>query len=126
MPVAKGRWIVEPGLAFPQLMERYSKTIFLAGRRVAEERAKTILEYAKTNAPWQDRTGAARAGLKADVLDSPGVLTEIVLSHGVPYGVWLELAHGGKNAIIAKTIDAQAPLFMRDIQRMMNLKIIAK
>lgn len=126
MPVAKGRWIVEPGLAFPQLMERYSKTIFLAGRRVAEDRAKKLEQWAKDNASWTDRTGDARKLLKAEALDSPGVLTEIELRHGVPYGVWLELVHGGKNAIIAKAIDAQAPLFMRDIQNMMNLKIIAK
>lgn len=125
MPKSTFRWVVPPGLAFPQLMERYSKVIFQGGRRIAYKHAAEMEEWAKANASWQDRTGAARAGLKATV-EETDLISEITLAHGVDYGVWLELAHGGKNAIIAPAIDAFAPRVWRDIQNMMNLKLIAK
>lgn len=119
-------WQVTPGQAFPELYENYTKTIFLTGRRVAEQRAKTLEQWAKDNAPWQDKTGEARRGLKAEVLESPGVLAEIVLSHSAPHGIWLEIANGGKYAIIAKAIDVQSVEFMKDIQRIMNLKLASR
>ena len=61
--------------------------------------------YAKENAPWTDRTGHARQGLHGgvDVDDTKFVL---YLSHGVEYGIWLEIAHGGNYAIIKPTFDA--------------------
>lgn len=125
MPTSRFQWVVEPGLAFPQLMERYSQVILQGGRRIAHKHAAEMEAWAKSNAPWQDRTGAARAGLKATVEDND-LVAEITLAHGVDYGVWLELAHGGKNAIIAPAIDHFAPRVWRDIQNMMNLKLIAK
>jgi hypothetical protein len=120
---ASFQWQVTPGQAFEQLVENYTKTVFLTGRRVAEARAAEMENWAKANAPWQDRTGNARAGLNSFVKDSPGVVAEIVIQHGVDYGVWLEIAHGGRFAIIAKTIDTYGPLLMRDMQRIMNLKL---
>lgn len=116
-------WTVTPNQAFPELYENYTKTIFLTGRRVAEQRAKTLEQWAKDNAIWQDRTGEARAGLKAEVRESPGVLAEIVLKHTAKHGLWLEIANGGRYAIIARAIDVQSVEFMRDIQRIMNLKL---
>jgi hypothetical protein len=90
---------------------------------VAEARAAEMEQWAKANAPWQDRTGNARAGLSAVPKDSPGVVAEVIISHGVDYGVWLEIANGGRYAIVAKTIDTFGPLMMRDMQRIMNLKL---
>lgn len=118
-------WDVTPEQAFGDLVENYTKTVFLSGRRVAEARALDMENWAKANAPWQDRTGNARAGLNAVVKQSPGVIAEIVMSHGVDYGVWLEIANGGRFAIIAKTIDTFGPIFMADMQRIMNLKLAA-
>ena len=121
------KWIVPPDLAFPELVERFSKTIFVTGSRVVEERAPAMEQWAKDNAPWTDRTGAARAGLHVTV-DKSGPLAQITLAHGdnVPYGVWLEIANGGKYAIIALAIDVWAPIIWRDMQRIINLKVAAK
>jgi len=60
--------------------------------------------YAKTHAPWMDRTGHARQSLHGgvDVRDNQQVL---YLSHGVEYGIWLELAHSGNYAIVGPTVD---------------------
>lgn len=122
------KWDVPPDLAFPQLVERYTRTIFLSGRRVADQRAEDATQWMKDNAPWTDRTTRARAGLHVDVLESPGVLAELVFSHGndVPYGVWLELAHGGSYGIISKSIDYWGPRLMQDVQRIMNLQMATR
>ena len=61
--------------------------------------------YAKTYAPWTDRTGHARQSLHGGVESSGGELV-LYLSHGVEYGIWLELAHGGNYAIVRPTVDA--------------------
>lgn len=55
--------------------------------------------YMKIQAPWTDRTTAARAGLHADASHS-GSRFELVLAHAVSYGIWLEVANSGKYQII--------------------------
>lgn len=122
------KWDVAPDVAFPELVDKYTKTIFLSGRRVAAKRAEEAEAWMKDNAPWTDRTGDARAGLSVKALDSPGVLTELVFSHddSLDYPIWLEIANSGKYAIIAPAIDHWGPIFMRDLQRIMNLGLAAK
>ncbi len=61
--------------------------------------------YAKTHAPWTDRTGHARQSLHGGVESSDDKLV-LYLSHGVEYGIWLEIAHGGNYAIVRPTVDA--------------------
>ncbi len=70
-----------------------------------EDWAGTLEGYAKENAPWTDRTANARQGLNGgvDAYDNHFVL---YLAHGVEYGIWLEIAHGGNYAIIRPTFDA--------------------
>ena len=67
--------------------------------------AGTMEGYAKSHAPWTDRTGNARQGLHGGV-DVRGDQQVLYLSHGVDYGIWLELAHGGNYAIVRPTVDA--------------------
>lgn len=122
------KWEVAPDLAFPELVSAYTETIIVTGRRVAEQRAEEAAQWMRDNAVWEDKTGAARAGLHVDVNEAPAVLAELVFSHGedVPYAVWLELAHGGKYAIIAPAIDYWGPRLMQDVQRIVNLGLAAK
>lgn len=121
-------WDVSPNLAFPQLVERYTKTIIVSGRRVANRRAEEATEWMKGYAPWTDRTGRAREGLHVDVLEAPAVLAELVFSHddSLDYPVWLELANGGKYAVIAPAIDYWGARLMQDVQRIVNLGLAAK
>lgn len=122
------KWDVAPGDTIPQMAEKYTKTIFLSGRRVAESRAKEAEQWMKDNAPWTDRTGRARDGLSVKVLESPGVLAELVFSHDpdLSYTLWLEIANSGKYAIIAPAIDYWGVVLMRDLQRITNLGLAAK
>lgn len=73
--------------------------------------------FMKMNAPWTDRTSAARNGLRAVVQVSTNKVA-IVMYHSVPYGVFLETRWGGKYAIIEPTIAHIAPLFAKTISRM--------
>jgi hypothetical protein len=120
------KWIVPPNEVFPQAYAKYTQAVFTSGRRVAEARAEQMLNFAKTSAPWTDRTGNARRGLNVEVGDSPGVIAQITLSHDptLDYTLWLEIGHNGRFSVIAPTIDLYAPLFMRDMQNMMNLGLV--
>lgn len=77
--------------------------------------AKTIEaeaeQHMKDNAPWTDRTGNARAGLKAETEVETNKVT-IYLFHTMPYGPWLELRWSGKYQIINPTIEVMAPKLM--------------
>lgn len=65
--------------------------------------AENSLEYARANAPWEDRTGDARAGLNVSV-DSDGDSIIMQLFHTVDYGLWLEVIQSGRFAIIMPTL----------------------
>ena len=60
--------------------------------------------YAQANAPWDDRTGEARANLTAEVT-TEGDSVLLILSHGVDYGQWLETIQSGRLAIIMPTLE---------------------
>lgn len=73
--------------------------------------------FAKTNAPWRDQTGNARGSLTGTPTSgSPsakGSTYEVTISHGMPYGIWLELRRGGHLGIIDRTVQAQAEPYFR-------------
>lgn len=83
--------------------------------RVMADYAKEMVDYAQSNAPWEDRTGEARAGLDAVVLEHP-VRPEIILYHTVDYGKWLEIRWSGLYAIIMPTIEDKGPGLMRALE----------
>lgn len=114
------KWEVSPTDVFPAMASKYTQAIFQSGRQVAYDQAEAMENYAKQNAPWTDRTGDARERLHATV-EETGPIGTIVLSHGVDYGLWLEIANGGRYAIIAPTIDVYGPIVMRSLQNMINL-----
>lgn len=68
--------------------------------------------YAKLNAKWTDRTGNARQGLRVFPIHETGRST-IVVAHGVPYGIWLEVRFSGRYAIIGPTLIYTGELAMR-------------
>lgn len=114
------KWDVPPDAVFPQMAANYTQAIFQSGRQVAYDQAEQMEAWAKQNAPWQDQTTDAREHLHATV-EETGPIGTIVLAHGEPYGLWLEIAHGGKYAIIAPAIDYWGPIVMRSLQNMINL-----
>jgi hypothetical protein len=75
--------------------------------------------YAKANAPWNDISSEARKGLKAGTVIS-GNKIRIYLCNQVDYGVYLELAHDKKYAIIDPTIEHFVPEIKRNYERIMR------
>lgn len=71
---------------------------------VMESCQDAILNYARTNAPWTDITGDARAGLGVEVGSDSGNVW-LQLFHTVDYGLWLEVIQSGKWAIIMPTLE---------------------
>lgn len=71
---------------------------------VAKSVEGPMYSKARTDAPWTDRTGNARAGLLARAKrESPGVHS-VTLFHRVPYGIWLEVAHHQQFQVIMPTV----------------------
>lgn len=74
----------------------------------ANKIAPDAQQHMRTNAPWTDRTGNARNGLKTAVEVQRNAVI-IHLYHSVPYGPYLETRHSGKFQIINPTIEQYAP-----------------
>lgn len=66
------------------------------------------LDFAKEQAPWTDRTGAARDGLDTDVSED-GETIVWTLFHTVDYGIWLETIQNGRFSVIMPTLELYAP-----------------
>ena len=84
---------------------------------LAQNWAAQMEASAKQNARWTDRTSHARHGLFGTV-EVRGNRVFILLGHSVDYGVFLELAHDGRYAILKPTIDAAVPEIYRTYQRL--------
>lgn len=80
---------------------------YLAIRLYADTAAIKLQNYAKNNAKWTDRTGAARGRLNGYVTPL-GDIIRVNLAHGVDYGIWLELAHSKRFAIVQPTIELKS------------------
>lgn len=102
MPKKAGmRWTVD---TLSPTIRRFSLTANFAISAAAKELAEEIQAWMRENAPWEDRTGAARQGLGAEV-DSRGFRQDIYLYHSVEYGVWLEIRWGGLYAILTPAME---------------------
>jgi len=86
---------------------------------IAEEVAKDLESHAKSKAPWENRTGAAREGLTAEVQEERDLIV-VQLFHTVDYGVWLEVRWSGKYAIILPTIEQKGPDVLAKMKGMMD------
>lgn len=77
-------------------------------RMYAETQARVLEGAMKQGRPWTDRTGDARRRLTGYVTDIPNGY-RINLVHGVTYGIWLELAHEKRFAILEPTLRLKSP-----------------
>lgn len=95
-------------------MREYGVAVKQTTWRIAEYWAPVLESYAKENRPWTDRTGNARAMLWARPVRLSDDAVAIILSHGVDYGLWLEIRWQGRYAIIWPTLQAH----LSQIERM--------
>lgn len=97
-------WLGLPALA--SLPQRVQADLRGATDAALTKLQDDMVEYARTNAPWEDFTGDARAELHSPFITTAanGDKT-VILAHGVSYGIHLETLDGGRLGIIAQTID---------------------
>lgn len=86
---------------------------------IADTAVKSMEKYAKTNARWTDRTGNARQRLKGSTRWEESALIAAI-SHNVDYGMWLELCHEKKYAILEEALDSQAQNLLDSYKRFLN------
>ena len=105
------KW-VRPPAKLAQAIEQYGDKVLTALVAVAQRSADLMQNDARNNAPWTDRTGNARSGLFGTAeADFARHVVTIYLSHGalINYGVYLELAHGGRFSILMRTVESHLP-----------------
>lgn len=108
-------WTTPPAHALTVAPYQQHLTAHVTG--VLQRWAASIQADMQTHAPWQDRSGLARRSLWAAVdAQTTGCLI-LRAGQGVPYGVYLEMGHAGRWAIVLPTLThAYQPLW-EDITR---------
>lgn len=81
--------------------------------------SERVQNDARSSAPWTDRTTNARGGLFAKHTQS-ATGHRITLYHTMPYGMWLELANGGKYRVIMPVIQRQGVQLMGALKTVMG------
>lgn len=114
------QWTVTPERAFGDLTQAYIAAIRRGVRAIAQRRAPEIENYMKSEAPWTDRTAVARQTLSAEVEDAALDIVDILLTGGAEYQIFLELANGGRWAIIAPSVDFWGPVVWADVQAILR------
>ena len=100
------------------LAEREIKTRAALGL-YADTVAKKMEAHAKSNKPWVDRTGRAKQSLNSS-WKWVGDVARVELSHGVYYGIYLELCNEKRYAIIKPTIDTISPQAIRGLNKILK------
>lgn len=113
------RWVKPPEAELIPAIEAYGDRVLAAVRAVADYAAQKMQGEMRQGAPWEDRTGNARSGLFSVAEQLAEDTVTIWLSHGhtINYGVFLELAHGKRYAVIMPTIQANLPVIEGMLQR---------
>ena len=98
-----------------KLPDRLEKAVMAYGKTSAQK----LRTLAVKNRPWTDRTAHARQRLHASAkrIDT-GI--RITLAHGVEYGVYLELAHEKRYAVIYPTLLKMGPQVMAGLEGLFN------
>ena len=95
--------------------EKFNQAIMMYG----VSKARELEDYMKENRKWTDRTNLARQSLSGKCEKTETGL-KITLSHGVDYGLWLELAHEKKYAIIQPTIKLKGSEVVTQFEGLLN------
>jgi hypothetical protein len=110
-------WQVAPDRQLVPNLRTYRERVLEAIEKLAQFFVAKMEAYAKRNARWTDRTGAARAGLRAFAVRT-ATYVAIYLVTSVHYGLWLEVANGGRYAIIMRTLQAHHAEIMDAARRL--------
>jgi hypothetical protein len=106
------KWTRSPGhLAIA--IEKYGDKVGDAIEELGKDLARDMEAQMKQDAPWKDQTGRARKELKGACERAAKEIVIVYLSHGVDYGVYLELSNAQQFATIQPTMQRMFPEIMR-------------
>ena len=114
------QWERTPEDALVELAEAYVTAIHDSIVTLARRYAPEIEQWLKDNAPWTDRTSNARQTLMSEVEEIANSAVIIILAHGMEYGVFLELAHGGRYSVIMPALDYFIPRIWADVLELLR------
>ena len=101
-------------------MDDTNKRMEQAVKIVCERAAQEAVNWAKTNKKWTNRTSNAVNGLRNDVRWESKVKIVLSVYHTMDYGVWLELAHQKKYAILQQAIAAKADELFEGLEALLK------
>lgn len=116
---ATGITWIRPPSDLQASITKYGDRAIAATKTLADRYAQKMQGEARQNASWQDRTGNARSGLMGETKATRDVIT-IYLYHSMWYGVFLELARGGRYAIILPTLQKNISELAQDLKRLLS------
>jgi hypothetical protein len=104
-----------------QRIGAYGEAVKQASFNLGQHWGAVLEAFAKSGAPWTDRTANARQSLwgRAFVIRN-GDAVMIVLSHGMYYGVFLELSNASRYAVIAPTLEVHYNQIIASYRRMLG------
>lgn len=94
----------------------YSDGIMARARQAMEEIAALLDGYAKTHHPWTPRTGHTDVSTRGFISEVTPKIITAVLTAGMAYDVFLELAREGKWAWLWPTIQANLDMIKSKLQ----------
>lgn len=100
-------------------VERFDSNLKRNVAAIVDRHAAITTGWLKENAPWTDRTGAARTGIVA-IPNSARSYEEIFMAYSVHYGIWLEVANDRRYAIIAPAMRIMGKELMDSIQYLLD------
>lgn len=101
-----GFWVAPPEVTLIVKVKEWSDKILEGLKQIFQVLQAKAEQLARSGAPWADRTGAARQGLRAFV-EAGGDSATLYLVHSVFYGIFLELGtrYMGPRPIIVPTLE---------------------
>jgi len=99
-------------------LSNLSKRIDRGVELIVERNADWGQTWLRTNAPWTDRTGAARSGMFT-FAEHAGGHHEILMTYSVHYGIWLEIANSGKYQVIIPGMRVIGDHLMSDLRQLL-------
>lgn len=100
-------------------LDNFQKNMLAKVAAVSELGAKQFEEYAKKNKIWENRTSDAWKYMTGAVTRIENGF-RINLSHGVDYGIWLELAKNKKYAILEPTVRLMSPNVLANFKQLLS------
>lgn len=108
-------FILDMGDILKNLVEKEVKTM-AALNLYGDSVAKEMESYAKTRRVWTDRTSHARNALNGDSFGLKDMV-RCEISHGVDYGIYLEMCNERRFAILDPTIKAVGPKALKGLSK---------